>query len=494
MKEQKNRREVLKLLALSGFSVFLPSCLHSEKKTGNGAATSLDTTVKDTIASFEEAVTVNDVVYFRKTDKEYDELRQSFNLNVQKFPLIIALCKNTVGVAAAIKLANAEGLKVAVKSGGHSFESFSSIDNGLQINLSLLKSTTWNDDQTVTIEPACTLKEMYDELLPKNRIIPAGSCATVGIGGLTLGGGYGFFARKYGLTCDHLIEAILVDGLGNVHTTKTGEELMWALRGGGNGNLGVVTKLTFKTHKVPYGFTRHRFKAYKLDKERTKELLQAYFKYSAALPESCFAAFVLNYKTMVLLITNYGEDNEPLREMLDAFSTLADKTSIGTKKNLAVSLRNYYGIQHPIYFKNASAGYYKGYESIETSIDAVLNVVFRKRGLIYQINTLGGAINTPEFESNSCYPHRNIPYLSELQAYWEEGKNPEVLIESFEEIQGILYDHGIKRQYRNYPHKGFKDWETAYYGDNYKKLQEIKKKYDPNDVFSHEQTVKLKKY
>jgi len=495
MSNLRSRREVLKLLALAGFSVYLPGCLNPDTPPPPPAPTipPTDSSIADTVAELEKAMVSNNVTYVYKADEAYEKLRLGYNLQVQKSPAIIALCKNTEGVAEAIQLAQQEGLKVAVKSGGHSFEAFSSIDDGLQINLSLLNNISWLENNQVAIEPACLLKDIYDALLPKKRLVPAGSCGTVGMGGLTLGGGYGFFARKYGLTCDNMVEATLVDGQGQIHTTQTGDDLMWALKGGGNGNMGVVTNMVFNTHRAPATFTRHRFKAYKLDKERTKELLQNYFEFSARLPATCFAAFVLNYKTMVLLITNYGKDNAPLTAMIERFAEISDKADIGTPKNLAKSLRNYYGIDHPLPFKNASAGYYDDYATIASSIDGVLDIVFRKHGLIFQINTLGGNIDNAEFEANSCYPHRKVPYLSELQAYWEEGKDPTHLIDSFNEIQNLLYDNGIRRQYRNYPHMGFKDWETAYYGaDNYSRLQDIKQQYDPNDLFSNGQTVRLK--
>ena len=191
----------------------------------------------------------------------------------------------------------------------------------------------------------------------------------------------------------------------------------------------------------------------------------------------------------MLLITNYGPNNEALDNMIKAFSEICDDVSIGTPKNLAESLRNYYGIEYPIYFKNASAGYYENYETIASSIDQVLDIVFRKRGLIYQINTLGGNINNPEFENESCYPHRSSPYLSELQYYWDEKKDPTALLKSFDEIQNILYENGIRKQYRNYPSLGFKDWERAYFGDGYERLQRIKKAYDPENLFDHAQSV-----
>src|SRR5690606_14140152 len=101
------------------------------------------------------------------------------------------------------------------------------------------------------LQPACLLQEIYASFLPKNRIIPAGSCGTVGIAGLALGGGYGFFSRKYGLTCDHLTRIKLVDGNGKIQDSDGNPKLLWACRGGGNGNFGVVTEMEFKTHPAP---------------------------------------------------------------------------------------------------------------------------------------------------------------------------------------------------------------------------------------------------
>jgi len=489
MTQINKRRDFVKLLAVAGLSLYLPACTSDERKKQRNSKKNKP---NDPVSEIEEAIKSNNVTYLKKSDEPFDELNQGFNLAAGKVPALIALCMNTQGVSEAIMFARKEGLKVAVKSGGHSFENFSSIDEGLQINLSLMNEVKWVDQTAVSIQPSCTLREMYDALLPNNRIIPTGSCGGVGVGGITLGGGYGFFARKYGLTCDAVKEVTFVDATGEIHQVKRGEELMWALKGGGNGNFGVVTEFTFKTHPAPESFTRHRFKAYKLDKPRAKELMKTYFKYTKELPESCFAAFVLNYKTLVLLITNYGPKNEALDNMIKAFSEICDDVSIGTPKNLAESLRNYYGIEYPIYFKNASAGYYENYETIASSIDQVLDIVFRKRGLIYQINTLGGNINNPEFENESCYPHRSSPYLSELQYYWDEKKDPTALLKSFDEIQNILYENGIRKQYRNYPSLGFKDWERAYFGDSYERLQEIKKAYDPENLFEQQQTVRLK--
>jgi len=168
--------------------------------------------------------------------RRYDELRVRFNRRVERRPAFIALCEDTEQVAQAIRFAGARKLRVSVKSGGHSFEGFSSNDGGLVVDLSLLDRVQEVGNQQIRVGPGCTLEKLYDALLPKGRLLPAGSCGGVGVGGLTLGGGYGLFSRLYGLTCDHLLGVRFVDGRGNIHdTSEAGEiddELLWACRGG----------------------------------------------------------------------------------------------------------------------------------------------------------------------------------------------------------------------------------------------------------------------
>ena len=303
MKKNPSRREVIKNLGLAGFSLYLTSCwtdiseetIKDKKLPVNGDSLS-NNIPKDSIEIIEEVLKSKNVAYFKKGDEAYNSLKVGFNLRVPKTPALIALCENERGVAEAVRYAKQNDLKISIKSGGHSFESFSSNDGGMQINLSLLKQISWQDNNTVKIGPGLLLKELYAQLLPKKRIIPAGSCGTVGVGGLALGGGYGFFARKHGLTCDSVLEARMVDGKGEIHNIKNNSDLMWALRGGGNGNFGVFTEFTFRTYTAPDHFTRHRFKAFKLDTFRSRELLKTWFQYSSKLPKSAFSAFVLNGK------------------------------------------------------------------------------------------------------------------------------------------------------------------------------------------------------
>lgn len=488
MKKTYSRRDFIRIGALAGGGFLLAAC-------GPGASEHKDSLPappgeKDTVtAAPPEEVSPRNLV--RKGDPQYDALRQGFNKNVDRYPLLIAVCRNTEDVADAVRYAVKHRLPVAVKSGGHSVEGFSCNDGGLVINLSQMNGVELIDGDRVKIGPGCTLSKLYDTLLPKKLILPAGSCGTVGIGGLVTGGGYGFFGRKYGLTCDSLEKVTFVDGRGAVHEAGPDSELLWALRGGGGGNFGVITEMVFIPKPAPEKFTSHRFKSSGLDAARAQALLEKWMELAVQLPEACYSAFVLNGKSLTILVTNFEAHTPGLQSLLDGLSAVSDKTSIGNPAPLAAALRTYYGYDKPIFFKISSAGVYRDYEEIRDFAPALLEIVTQSPGMIYQLGTIGGKIADPEFEKGSCFPHRAKPFLSELQIYWDKAGGGEKQLARFHEVQRVVAEHGMNDHYVNYANADFKDYGNAYYGDNYARLQQVKKKYDPENIFRHAQSVAL---
>ena len=490
MNKKLSKREFLKLAGMSSLGLIFWQCYDAKKEeTKNEVAEDLENNSNP--AHIEKLeFSDQDVQFLTRNDEKFDALRKGFNKRFDNLPKIVALCFTTKGVQAAVQKAKEEKLKISVKSGGHSFEAFSSSSDSLLINLSQMNQINWLDDEKVVLQPACLLQEIYADFLPKKRIIPAGSCGTVGIAGLALGGGYGFFSRKYGLTCDNLTRIQLVDGNGEIQNSDENPELLWACRGGGNGNFGVVTELEFKTHPAPDSFSSYRLKYRNLNVDRFMELIRTWFSYTSNLRNEAFSAFVLNGKTLTVLITNYQKNSREFESSFAELRNLADEYKPSYNQNLALALKRYYGRKEPLYFKNASAGLYKGIQDIEEILPQVFEKVISKSGMIYQINTLGGEINNLEFEKNSAYPHRSFPYLSELQSYWDNASQGKSFLEKFEEIQQLFHNAGISAQYRNYPDINFPNWETAYFGKNYGKLQQIKSQLDPEDLFHFEQSVR----
>jgi hypothetical protein len=179
-----------------------------------------------------------------------------------------------------------------------------------------------------------------------------------------------------------------------------------------------------------------------------------------------------------------------LKKIIEQLKSISDKSAQSVQQPLIQALKNYYGRQYPLNFKNASAGLYKDFNTIAGCANEAIDIVRNTPGMIYQINTLGGNIQQSDFDTASAFPHRTFNYFSELQTYWEQPSQQSKLLIRFQEVQEVFFKHGIKAQYRNYPDINFKNWESAYYAQNYARLKQLKNKYDPNNLFRFEQSVR----
>jgi FAD/FMN-containing dehydrogenase len=186
----------------------------------------------------------------RAGDTGYTTAARPFNaaLGVRR-PAAIAKVASTADVAACVRLAGGRGVPLAARSGGHSYAGYSTPDGGVVVDLAALRSVTVAGDGTAAVGAGARLIDVYSALAAHGRALLAGSCASVGIGGSTLGGGIGVLARAYGLTCDQLTGATVV--LADGSTVDAGDDLLWALRGGGGGNGGIVTRFRFSTVPAP---------------------------------------------------------------------------------------------------------------------------------------------------------------------------------------------------------------------------------------------------
>jgi FAD/FMN-containing dehydrogenase len=183
---------------------------------------------------------------------EYDVARKVYNGMIDRYPAAIVYCANVMDVTAAVNFARQERLPVAIRSGGHNGAGFGVCDHGLVLDLSAMKGVTVDPaSRTVRVGPGCTQGEVDQATHPFGLAVPAGIVSTTGIAGLSLGGGHGYLTRRYGLTIDNLIEAdvVLPDGTFVTANAARYKDLFWALRGGG-GNFGVVTGFVFQAHPV----------------------------------------------------------------------------------------------------------------------------------------------------------------------------------------------------------------------------------------------------
>src|SRR3954462_1461744 len=202
-----------------------------------------------TIAEFEQGLSGR---LIRPGDEGYDEARAIWNGSHDAHPALIVRCAGVADVMRAIDFARSEDLVVAVRGGGHSLPGFSSVDGGIVIDLSAMRSVHVDPaTSTAVAEGGCTWADFDHETQAFGLATTGGLVSSTGIAGFTLGGGIGWLMRKHGLACDNLIGADVVTADGQlVHASEDeNSDLLWGLRGGG-GNFGVVTSLEFSLHPV----------------------------------------------------------------------------------------------------------------------------------------------------------------------------------------------------------------------------------------------------
>jgi FAD/FMN-containing dehydrogenase len=414
-----------------------------------------------------------------------------FNSRLKPKPAAVQTCLTEDDVISGIRWARENKKTISMKSGGHCFEGYCMADDTLSLDLSGMKKMSLDAASNVfTVEPGAKLRQINDFLLAKGRVLPAGSCAGVGIGGLTLGGGYGLLARQFGLTCDQLVGMRLIDAEGKVHVCEGDHALLKACRGGGNGNFGVVTQLVFRTQKTPTHLHHRRFKASDLTPAKVKNLLETWFTATKELPRDAFSAFVLNGKSLTILLTHTDLKSQPrITALMKPLEKLVTTTTRYYAPLYPAAIKTYYGRSGPLPFKNACAGMLQGFAELKEVIEVLAQQVAATSGVIWQCNTLGGAINDPPYAAASVFAHRDCSYMSEIQGYWDEPKREPRVIQAVDDIQTLLAKHGIQRHYCNYPDRNFAHPQSAYFG-NLDFLQKIKRQYDPTDLFHHPQGVR----
>ena len=217
-------------------------------------------------------------------DADYDAARALYNGMIDKRPLLIARCADVADVITAVNFAREQGVLLAIRGGGHNGPGLGSCDDGLVIDLSMMKSVRVDQAaKTVRAEGGCTSGDVDHATHAFGLAVPFGIVSTTGIAGLTLGGGTGYLTRQHGLTIDNLLEADVVLADGRVVTASKSQhpELFWAICGGG-GNFGVVTSFLFQAHPVSTVFAGPIF----WDAQHAKAIMRAYRDFLPTAPES----------------------------------------------------------------------------------------------------------------------------------------------------------------------------------------------------------------
>ena len=425
----------------------------------------------------------------------YDDARVIWNATIDRRPALIVKCEEAGDVLRCVQFARDNGLLVAVKGGGHHIAGNAICDEGMVIDLSPMRSVNV-DPQTsqARVGPGATLADVDAATAPYGLAVPTGINSTTGIAGLTLGGGFGWITRKYGLTVDSLVAADVVTAEGKMLRASSTEnaDLFWALRGGG-GNFGIVTSFEFKLRAVGQqvlsGLVVHSLdgaeallKQYSALVERSPDELTCWAVLRDAPPLPFLPTEWHGRKVLVLAMCYVGDLAEGER------ATAAIR-GLGAPIADVVGPNPFAGWQtafDPLLTPGAR-NYWKTRDFAELSDGAISAVVEAARAApgpeceIFIFHIGGAATRVPV--SSTAFPQRNAHFGMNVHSRWRDQSADEQHIEWARRAFEATAPFASGTAYVNFMPGDEGERVQSAYGENYARLMEIKRRYDPKNLF-----------
>ncbi|KTG10202.1 FAD-linked oxidase [Haloprofundus marisrubri] len=434
-------------------------------------------------------------------DEEYETARHIWNGMIDKHPAVVAQCSGTADVVAAVRFAREHDLPLAVHGGGHNVSGHAVCDDGVMLDLSAMNGVYVDPDaRRVRAQGGATLGDVDRETQLFGLATALGVVSETGIAGLTLNGGVGHLRREYGLSLDNLTSAEVVTADGSVLTASDSEnpDLFWAIRGGG-GNFGVVTSFEYELHAVgPEVFglfvwfhgddataALEAFREYSADASRKGTVLPFY----ATVPELDEFPEEAWGEPVVALLGCYDGSAEDAEAEFEALRTVAEPVVDFSGEMAYTDLQSMLDEDYP----DGLRYYWKSSYVTELTDDVVDLLVRYGEERLSPLSTvdiwhLGGAISDVEPEETAFY-HRDAPFMVTFEANWEDpdadDENVQWAKNGLAELREMPVASGA---YGNFPGFG-EDPARTLFGDNYDRLVEIKREYDPENVFRLNQNV-----
>ncbi len=416
-------------------------------------------------------------------------------------PLAVARPLNATDVRDAVRYLVAHGTRLRVRSGGHSYAGYSTLSNGVVLDMRNLRNVVLNRRAgTATIGVGAALIDVYRTLNAAGVTIPAGSCPSVGVGGHALGGGMGLAGRAFGLASDNIVAAQIVTADGKLRNVSATSDpgLLWALRGGGGGNFGVVTHLTFRVHPIPRSAS---WFVVNWPWSSASAALEAWLASAPRATDQLTSVFHLQTGPSVLAAGQYmgpssdlGRVLAPLMTVSGASLSSGDQSYFGLMTRWAGCLGRSVQSCHTVGTRpggmlerasfQAKSDYLTGQLST-TARGILVSAIERRQGQsgsgAILFDSYGGAINRKP-PTATAFVHRNdlacIQYLS------YNGGNA-WLQATYASMRG----HVSGMAYQNYIDPQLTSWRSAYYGKNYSRLVKVQRRVDPHHYFSFPQAI-----
>ncbi|MDJ0466938.1 FAD-binding oxidoreductase [Streptomyces sp. H27-C3] len=456
----------------------------------------------------------------RPADATYKTARQLYNTRFDTLkPAGVAYVANETDIQECLAFARAHRTPVAIRNGGHSYAGWSSGNGRLVIDLSKLARVKADG----TIGAGAKLIDVYQGLARHRRTIPAGSCPTVGISGLTLGGGHGVVSRAYGLTCDSLTSATLITAAGKrLHCTATeNADLFWALRGAGNGNFGVVTSLTFRTHPAPAAVTAYLSWPW----SKAQAVLAAWQEWGPAQPDEIWSSAHLaagagggtpTVSVSAFSLGTYGDLQNAVDRLAGKVGAPARSVSLRRRTYQEAMLiyagcsglsdaqchlpgstpgrtgtgalgRETYAARSDFFDRSLSPA---GIRALLSQTEAFTRVTAAQGGGggSIALTALGGAVNRVD-PLATAFVHRRSRMLAQYIGSWRAGTSGTAQQAWLKTAHGAMRRHASGAAYQNYTDAALTDWRKAYYGPAADRLTKLKKRYDPDRLFDFPQAL-----
>jgi FAD/FMN-containing dehydrogenase len=417
----------------------------------------------------------------------YDAIRRPVNPAYRDVrPRLVARCRSVTDVVGVVRYAAAAGLPVVPRGGGHCFAGRSSTD-GIVMDLSGLDRIDVSRHGVATVGAGLRLEAVYAGLHARGRTLPAGCGPTVGIAGLTLGGGIGLIGRRYGLTCDHLVGAQVVLADGSVVRCDDNHEpdLFWALRGAGGGQFGVVTSLRFATVPDP---TTTRVEA-RWSGVPAADLVAAWQALAPELPDDVTVNLTLSSPAEgTVVATLFGAatlGEEATRDLVGSLTAAARVAPVAElRPGLPYSrLKRSFADPRPPTRPVRIRSEFFARPMRDDTVEALLTQLRDPgsgTGRQLAFTAMGGAYDRVPADA-TAYAHRGQRFLLEHAA---EAGDAWV-----DRSWATAHTEGSGRVYTNFPDPALDDWAGAYHADHYARLAAVKRAYDPGRFFDFPQAV-----
>jgi FAD/FMN-containing dehydrogenase len=426
----------------------------------------------------------------------YDHRRGVFNARVKRKPAVIVRCTGAADVIHAVLFAREYGVKVSARAGGHGATGHAVVDDAMLLDLRPMRAVHVDREaRTALVQGGALWSDVNHETAPFDLAAAGGTCDMVGVGGHTLGGGWGYLARSMGLAIDTLRSANVVTADGSLVSvsTKRNADLFWALRGGGGGNFGVVTAFEFEL--TPLSLAKPELYGGSLTwpYEKAAAVLETFCQLLPSVPEeiyldfSCFGGGGGGAIPSITVVSRLSKGQTdavlaPILAIPDSPDRLAAVSYTGLLETYAEEIHQ----GRSQLWKSGFLRQPVGADAIKTMVDHYKRAP--TKFCLFFIEPLGGRIASVAPDA-TAFVHRRELMCATIIGVWTDPQHATRTLDWTRSFYAGLNRARSGGAYVNYADDDLAHWQTAYYGVNYDRLVKLKKQYDPDGLFTFAQSI-----